>query len=75
MGELGKILVALFLVSAAIIGLSSVLNLLHGRVTLEEFFRPGWTDFAIANPLVFAVIVVFGAILIGGAFVQFLDVS
>lgn len=63
----------LLLLIAALIAYGRAMGVLHGTVSLEQAFTPGWVDFAIAHPLFFALIAVGGTYLLGRAFVTFLE--
>jgi len=40
-----------------------------GQITLAEALKPAWMDFAIANPMPFALLLILGTLLFGSAFV------
>lgn len=48
-------------------------RLLDGNMTLNEYFTPGWLEFATSNPELFAFLIVGGTLLFGGAFTTFLE--
>jgi hypothetical protein len=45
------------------------ISLLNGQTSLQSFLTPGWVDFALANPELFAGILIAGTLLLGGSFV------
>lgn len=44
-------------------------RVLSGEITLAEALEPAWMDFAIANPMPFAILLILGILLFGSAFV------
>ena len=67
------VVATILLIIAALLALQTSTGLLRGEVTLREAFRPEWVNFALAHPMLFALIVTIGVLLLGGAFVTFLD--
>jgi len=55
-----------FAILAVLFALSTYQDIIHGN--LNEGLTPGWIDFAIAHPTLFALMLVAGAALFGGSF-------
>ena len=49
------------------------ISLLNGQTSLQSFLTPGWADFALANPEMFAGILIVGTLLLGGSFVTVVE--
>ena len=62
-----------FVVIACVLIAGSVLSLLNGQLTLTEFLTPGWTDFALEYPQLFAFGLVVGTLLFGDNFIAFVE--
>jgi hypothetical protein len=60
-----------FLIFAALFALSTYNTILNGN--LEAGLTPGWMDFAVAHPMLFAFILIIGAVVIGGPFVAAME--
>ena len=57
------------LIVAMLYALVTFERALSGEITLAEAFEPAWMDFAIANPMPFAILLILGTLLFGSAFV------
>ena len=62
----------LVLVALVLVG-EKALSLLYGEMSLESFVTPGWTEFALTNPELFAWILIVGTLLFGARFVTFIE--
>ncbi|QFU81671.1 hypothetical protein [Natronorubrum aibiense] len=59
-------------VVAGLLSLSTARDLLNGDMMA---LKPGWIDFAVAYPTVFAVLIVLLTLVFGGSFVALLDAA
>lgn len=64
---------AILAIIALLIGLRTYNGLMSGEIALSEALTPSWAGFASANPMLFAAIAVIGTLILGKAFVNFLE--
>ncbi|WP_152418359.1 hypothetical protein [Halorubrum aidingense] len=57
-----------FAILAVLLAYSSAMTIMNGN--LKEGLTPGWIDFATSNPMMFALLLVIGGMLIGAPFLQ-----
>lgn len=63
----------ILVIIAALLAYQTSIDVYRGDIGLAEAFRPDWIEFAIANPILFAFILVIGTLLFGGAFVMLME--
>jgi hypothetical protein len=56
-----------FAILATLFALGTYQDIIHGN--LQSGLTPGWVDFAITHPTLFAFILVVGAAVFGGSFI------
>lgn len=59
------------LILALLLAFDTATEIMHGNI--EQGLTPGWTNFAIAHPTLFAFILVGGAATFGQAFIAVVD--
>lgn len=68
-----SIAVAVLTIIALLAAWSTYNGLMSGDISLSRALTPSWTGFASANPMLFAFIAVGGTLILGKAFVNFLE--
>ncbi|RLM89902.1 hypothetical protein [Haloarcula sp. Atlit-7R] len=66
MSDIRKAVTAVCLIIASLLAYNSYIAIMNGN--FEKGLVPWWTDFAIANPMLFALILVGGTALLGAPF-------